>query len=70
MEFASKLVICACILHNLAIDHGDQGEDLDEAEGSKNVPEAVVERNPGVSQRERKDFDESRREELLRDFFT
>jgi hypothetical protein len=28
MELAGKLVICAAVLHNLCISHGDFGEDL------------------------------------------
>jgi hypothetical protein len=71
MDFASKLVICACMLHNMCIDYGDDGEDLDEVQAEADrAPDIVVETNPGATQRERKQFDESRRDEILRDFFT
>jgi len=30
MEFAAKLVICAAILHNLCLDHHDNGQDFED----------------------------------------
>ena len=30
MTLASKIIVCTSILHNLAIQHGDEGDDLDD----------------------------------------
>jgi hypothetical protein len=38
MEFAGKLVICAVVLHNLCILHGDKGEDLTDFSGCEQPP--------------------------------
>ncbi len=38
MEFAAKLVICAVVLHNMCILHGDVGEDLADTSDSEQPP--------------------------------
>ncbi len=38
MEFAGKLVMCAVVLHNLCILHGDAGDDLPELPESQQPP--------------------------------
>ena len=59
MEVAGKLVVCAAVLHNLCLNHGDtmEEEDLDGNQPPQDLPDAA----DGPNQ-------EGRRQQLLRHF--
>ncbi len=45
MEEAAKLTLCGFILHNLAIQHGFNGDDLDSIEDDEDIGHFFAEEN-------------------------
>ena len=62
IEDSSKLIVVACILHNLCISEGDDGRDLEDPDWLQAVP--LLPFNPPVNQQQ--NF--SRRQQLLQNF--
>jgi hypothetical protein len=54
MEMASKLIICAMILHNLSIEFGDNGDEPDQEDDDGDQQPQQAEAGPGPARDKRR----------------